>query len=76
MSVPRLVATDLDGTLLRSDGSVSPRTLGTALTDRLAAFTWDGVPGYGIFEFAVTRSRSYAYRPTPADGDPATEVPR
>jgi hypothetical protein len=46
------------------DGSVSPRTLGTALTDRLTAFTWDGVPGYGIFEFALTRSRSYAYRPT------------
>jgi hypothetical protein len=46
------------------DGSVSPRTLGTALTDRLAAFTWDGVRGYGIFEFALTRSRSYAYRPT------------
>jgi hypothetical protein len=46
------------------DGSVSPRTLGTALTDRLAAFTWDGVRGCGIVEFAVTRSRSYAYRPT------------
>jgi hypothetical protein len=46
------------------DGSVSPRTLGTALTDRLSAFTWDGAPGYGIFEFAVTRSPSYAYRPT------------
>jgi hypothetical protein len=46
------------------DGSVSPRTLGTALTDRLTAFTWQGVRGYGIFEFAVTRSRSYAYRPT------------
>jgi hypothetical protein len=46
------------------DGSVSPRTLGTALTDRLTAFTWDGVPGYGIFEFALTRSPSYAYRPT------------
>ncbi len=46
------------------DGSVSPRTLGTALTDRPTAFSWDGVPGYGIFEFAVTRSRSYAYRPT------------
>ena len=26
MSLPRLVATDLDGTLLRSDGTVSPRT--------------------------------------------------
>jgi hypothetical protein len=46
------------------DGSVSPRTLGTALTDRLTAFTWKGIRGYGIFEFAVTRSRSYAYRPT------------
>jgi hypothetical protein len=46
------------------DGSVSPRTLGTALTDRLTAFTWNGAQGYGIFEFAVTRSPSYAYRPT------------
>jgi hypothetical protein len=46
------------------DSSVSPRTLGTALTDRLTAFTWNGIRGYGIFEFAVTRSRSYAYRPT------------
>jgi hypothetical protein len=46
------------------DGTVSPRTLGTALTDRLTAFTWDGVAGHGIFEFAVTRSPSYAYRPT------------
>lgn len=46
------------------DGSVSPRTLGTALTDRLAMFTWDGVRGYGIFEFALTRSQSYAYRPS------------
>ena len=46
------------------DGSVSPRTLGSALTDRLAAFTWNGVRGSGIFEFALTRSLSYAYRPT------------
>ena len=46
------------------DGTVSPRTLGTALTDRLTAFTWDGEPGYGIFEFALTRSRSYTYQPT------------
>jgi hypothetical protein len=43
---------------------VSPRTLGTALTDRLTAFTWNNIRGYGIFEFAVTRSRSYAYSPT------------
>jgi hypothetical protein len=46
------------------DGSVGPRTLGTALTDRLTAFTWNGTPGYGIFEFALTRSASYSYRPT------------
>lgn len=46
------------------DGSVSPRTLDSALTDRLTAFTWDDVPGRGIFEFALTRSRAYTYRPT------------
>jgi phosphotransferase family enzyme len=52
------------------DGSVSPRTLDSALTDRLAAFTWDGIPGSGIFEFALTRSPAYAYQstlPWPAD---------
>ena len=46
------------------DGSVSPRTVDTSLTDRLASFTWDGRPGLGIFEFALTRSGSYAYEPT------------
>ena len=46
------------------DGSVSPRTVDTSLTDRLAAFMWDGHPGLGIFEFALTRSRSYTYEPT------------
>jgi hypothetical protein len=46
------------------DGTVSPRTLDSSLTDRLAAFTWDGQAGTGIFEFALTRSRSYAYQPT------------
>ncbi|AJE87324.1 hypothetical protein SLNWT_6948 [Streptomyces albus] len=46
------------------DGSVAPRTLDSALTDRPAAFTWNGTPGRGIFEFALTRSRSYAYQPT------------
>jgi hypothetical protein len=46
------------------DGTVSPRTLDSSLTDRLAAFTWDGQPGTGIFEFAVTRSSRYTYRPT------------
>jgi hypothetical protein len=46
------------------DGSVSPRVLDSALTDRLAAFTWDGIPGSGIFEFALTRSPAYSYQPT------------
>jgi hypothetical protein len=50
------------------DGSVSPRTLDSALTDRLATFTWEGIQGRGIFEFALTRSRTYAYRPTLAGG--------
>ena len=36
---PRLIATDLDGTLLRSDGSVSERTAGA-----LAALEAEGVP--------------------------------
>jgi acyl-coenzyme A thioesterase PaaI-like protein len=46
------------------DGSVSPRILDSALTDRLTAFTWDGIPGRGIFEFALTRSPAYTYKPT------------
>ncbi|MFD0306925.1 hypothetical protein [Streptomyces sp. NPDC127119] len=46
------------------DGTVSPRTLDSALTDRLASFTWNGTEGRGIFEFAMTRSRSYTYRPS------------
>ncbi|MBD0020778.1 hypothetical protein [Gordonia sp. (in: high G+C Gram-positive bacteria)] len=46
------------------DGSVSPRTLDSALTDRLCAFELDGTQGSGIFEFALTRSRSYTYRRT------------
>ncbi|MGD9958662.1 HAD family hydrolase [Nocardioides sp.] len=37
--IPRLVATDLDGTLLRSDGTVSPRT-----RDVLTALETRGVP--------------------------------
>jgi hypothetical protein len=54
------------------DGSVSARTLASSLTDRLAAFSWDGIPGIGIVEFAHTRSRSYAYRPSllPSPGLP------
>jgi len=46
------------------DGSVTQRTLDSSLTDRLCAFDWNGTPGSGIFEFALTRSSSYGYRPT------------
>ena len=46
------------------DGSVGQRTLDSSLTDRLCAFSWEGIPGSGIFEFALTRSPAYAYRPT------------
>jgi hypothetical protein len=46
------------------DGSVNQRTLDSSLTDRLASFDWDGTAGLGIFEFALSRSRSYTYRPT------------
>lgn len=53
------------------DGTVSPRTLDSSLTDRLASFTWDGHAGTGIFEFALSRSRSYTYRPTLTQGAPA-----
>lgn len=46
------------------DGSVSPRTLDSALTDRNTAYVWDGKAGTGIFEYALSRSRSYTYVPT------------
>lgn len=46
------------------DGSVSQRTLDSPLTDRLTRFDRDGTPGTGVFEFALSRSSSYSYRPT------------
>jgi hypothetical protein len=46
------------------DGTVSPRTLDSALTDRLCAMRWGTVAGSGIFEFAHSRSRAYTYRPS------------
>lgn len=46
------------------DGSVTQRTLDSSLTDRLAAFDWNGTAGSGIFEFALSRSPRYSYRPT------------
>ncbi|MBM6545409.1 hypothetical protein JNO54_04540 [Janibacter sp. YIM B02568] len=48
------------------DGSVSPRTVDSALTDRNCRFTWEGQEGRGIFEYALSRSSSYEYRPTSA----------
>ena len=50
----------------RLDGSVTPASLDTPLTDRLARFSWDGVDGSGILEFAHSRSASYRYRPSTA----------
>lgn len=46
------------------DGTVGPTTLDSALTDRCCVFAWNGQAGYGIFEFALSRSSSYAYRPS------------
>ena len=43
------------------DGSVSPMSVDTALTDRLSSFECNGVAGVGIFEFAHSRSSSYSY---------------
>lgn len=54
----------VEGEVYPLDGSVTQRTLDSSLTDRLATFDLDGVPGSGIFEFALTRSSSYSYRPT------------
>lgn len=44
------------------DGTVGPTTLDSALTDRCCEFAWNGQTGYGIFEFALSRSASYSYR--------------
>lgn len=46
------------------DGSVDQRALDSSLTDRVVLLDWEGVPGTGIFEFALTRSPSYVYRAT------------
>lgn len=54
----------LEHDVYRLDGSISPKGLDSALTDRLTAFRWGEVVGSGIFEFAHTRSPSYTYRPS------------
>ena len=52
------------GREMRFYPAIKQLTLDSSLTDRLATFDWDGTPGIGIFDFALTRSRSYSYRPT------------
>lgn len=54
----------VEGEVYPLDGTVTQRSLDSSLTDRLSVFTWEGVAGSGIFEFALTRSPSYVYRPT------------
>jgi hypothetical protein len=44
--------------------SMSPRTLGSALVDKLCSFKVDGRDGRGVFELAVSRSSSFNYRPS------------
>lgn len=50
------------------DGSVRPRDLVLAITDRPARFrSSDGEIGSGVFEFAHSRSARYQYRPSLSD---------
>jgi hypothetical protein len=46
------------------DGSVGPRTLDSALVDRATRFRCAGEAGFGILEFARSRSAAYTYLPT------------
>jgi hypothetical protein len=56
-----------DGERWALDGTVTPRTLDVPLTDRPARFIDQaGAIGAGVFEFAVTRSPRYTYRPVSA----------
>jgi len=54
----------VESDVYRLDGSVTPRTLDSSLTDRLCRFGWEGRTGSGIFEFALSRSSAYSYRST------------
>ncbi|WP_067899473.1 DUF7064 domain-containing protein [Nocardia vaccinii] len=57
-------ADQIESDRYRLDGSVTPRSLDSALTDRLCAFTLGDIRGAGIFEFALSRSSKYGYRPS------------
>lgn len=46
------------------DGSRTPLTLPMSLVNKPCSCLVDGEAGYGVFETAVTRSASYAYRPS------------
>jgi hypothetical protein len=46
------------------DGSVGPSTLDSALVDRATRFSCGGEVGFGILEFARSRSLGYTYRPS------------
>lgn len=54
----------VEGETYPLDGTVTQRTVDSSLTDRLTVFDMDGAPGAGIFEFALSRSPSYSYRPS------------
>lgn len=60
----RLGIDHVEGDVWPLDGTVTQRTVDSSLTDRLCIFDWAGTAGSGIFEFALTRSPSYRYRPT------------
>lgn len=46
------------------DGTRSPRTLDYPLVDALCEYRDGNAVGQGIFEYGITRSTSYSYRPT------------
>lgn len=46
------------------DGSLAPRDFDTSLCQALARFEMGDQRGIGVFEYGITRSRAYSYRPT------------
>lgn len=58
------VGTDHVATERWDCAAISLRAMGTPLTDRVATFACEWRRGTGVFETALSRSPSYAYRPT------------